>query len=142
MRVRTVQVNTQQDAKEVTWLGPARLFSRNPSRNNLAAMAQADAALSFDVSVVQAPTSKVTLAMGCGETCGGEIDLTEALTSTGTGQKRTIKAPLKCFAARGADMAAIDTPFAIEADAPFAAAFANIRIVAGAAKDADALKCD
>jgi beta-glucosidase len=142
VRVRTVQVNTQQDAKEVTWLGPARLFSRNPSRNNLAAMAQADAALTFDVSVVQAPTSKVTLAMGCGENCGGEIDLTDALKAAGTGQKRTVKAPLKCFAERGADMAGIDTPFAIAADAPFAASFANIRIVAGAGKDADALKCD
>ena len=141
VRVRTVQVNTQQDAKEVTWLAPARLYSRNPSRNNLVAMAQADAALSFDVSVVAAPTSKVALSMGCGDGCGGEVDLTDMLKGAGIGQKRTVKVPLKCFGAAGAKLDAVDVPFAVQADAPFAAAFANIRIVAGAGKDADALKC-
>ena len=42
---------------------------------------------------------------------------------------------------QGAKLDAVDMPFAVEADAPFAAAFAHIRIAAGAAKDADALKC-
>ena len=47
----------------------------------------------------------------------------------------------QCFAAHGAKLEAIEEPFAIEAEAPFAAAFANIRIAAGAGKDADALQC-
>src|SRR3546814_9580642 len=34
LRVRTVQVNIQQDAKQVTWLAPARLFSRSSTRHN------------------------------------------------------------------------------------------------------------
>ena len=141
VRVRTVQVNTQQDAKEATWLGKARLFSRNPSRNDLRGLAKADGALVFDVSVVQAPKSQVTLSLGCGPGCAGGIDLAPTLATLAPGQKRTVKVPLQCFAARGARLEAIEEPFAIEADAPFAAAFANIRIAAGAGKDADALKC-
>ena len=141
LRVRTVQVNTQQDAKEVTWLAPARLFSRNPSRNNLNAFANAKGALQFDVMLVQAPKSAVMLSMGCGEGCGGGIDLAPALAALAPGQKHTIKVPLACFAKRGADLGGIEVPFDIRADAPFAAAFTNIKVVAGAGADADALDC-
>jgi len=141
VRVRTVQVNTQQDAKEVTWLGEARLFSRNPSRIDLRALAQANAALVFDMRVVQAPTSKVSLLMGCGPDCEGEFDLTPTLADTATEQKRSIKVPLRCFANAGTKLETVETPFVLAANAPFTAAFANIRIAAGAGKDTDALQC-
>lgn len=141
LRVRTVQINTQQDAKEVTWLAPARLFSRNPSRNNLNAFANANGALQFDAMLVQAPKSAVMLSMGCGEGCGGGIDLAPALAALAPGKKHTIKVPLACFAKRGADLGGIEVPFDIAADAPFAAAFTNIKVVAGAGADADALDC-
>jgi beta-glucosidase len=52
-----------------------------------------------------------------------------------------VKVPLSCFADRGANLGGIDMPFAIDADAPFSAAFTNIKVVAGAAADADAVKC-
>src|SRR5690606_16805927 len=141
LRVRTVQVNIQQDAKEVTWLAPARLFSRNPARNNLNAFANADGALQFDMVLVQAPTSAVTLSMGCGEGCGGDLDIAPAIARWTPGEKHTVKVPLSCFAARGADLGGIDVPFSIEADAPFAASFTNIKVVAGAGDDVDALDC-
>jgi beta-glucosidase len=141
LRVRTVQVNTQQDAKEVTWLAPARFFSRNPSRNNLNAFANADGALQFDVALVQAPKSAVTLSMGCGEGCGGGIDLAPVIAKWAPGEKHTVKVPLVCFAQRGADLGGVDVPFSIEADAPFAAAFTNIKVVAGAGSDADVVAC-
>ena len=141
LRVRTVQVNTQQDAKQVTWLAPARFFSRNPSRNNLAAFANAAGALQFDLVLVHAPISAVTLAMGCGKDCGGGIDLAPILAGYVPGKKYTLKVPLACFARRGADLGGIEVPFSIDADAPFAASFTNIKVVAGAGDDADALDC-
>lgn len=141
VKVRTVQVNTQQDAKEVTWLGKALLFSRNPSRNDLRPFAQADGAVVFDLSLVQAPKGKVSLLVGCGPGCEGRYDLTPALADAEPGQKRTIKVPLQCFADAGARLESVEMPFAVEADAPFAAAFANIRIAAGAGKEPDALAC-
>lgn len=141
VEVSTVQVNTQQDAKQVTWLAPASFFSRNPSRNNLAALQAAHAALLFDVVVRTAPKSPVSVSMQCGTGCQGRVDISDALGAAGIGQKKTMKIPLACFAKAGADMPGIEEPFHIDADAPFAAAFANIRIVSGAATDPDAVKC-
>ncbi len=141
LQVRTVQVNTQQDAKEVTWLAPARLFARNAARNNLTSLAGAGGALQFDMRLVHAPVTPVGVAMGCGPGCEATVDLTPALAKLATGQKHTITVPLACFAQRGADLSGVETPFAIKADAPFAAAFANIRITAGAADHAGAIEC-
>jgi beta-glucosidase len=134
-------VNTQQDAKEVTWLAPARLFSRNPSRNNLNAFANAKGALQFDMVVVKAPKSAVTLSMGCGEGCGGGIDLAATIAKWTPAEKHTVKVPLSCFVQRGTDLGGVEVPFSIEADAPFAASFTNIKVVAGAGADADVLDC-
>ena len=136
LRVRTVQVNIQQDAKQVTWLAPARLFSRGSTRNNLNAFASAGGALQFDMVPVQAPVSAVTLSMG-----GAEVDIAPAIARWAPGERHTVKVPLSCFVARGADLGGVDVPFSIKADAPFAASFTSIRIVAGAGEDADALDC-
>ncbi|PNS07363.1 glycoside hydrolase family 3 protein [Solilutibacter silvestris] len=141
VEIATVQVNTQQDAKQVTWLAPASFFSRNPSRNNLAAMQTANAALLFDVVVRTVPKSPVLASMQCGAGCKGKVDISEAIAAAGIGQKKTIKIPLACFAKAGADMPGIEEPFHIDANAPFSAAFANIRVVSGAAADQDAVKC-
>lgn len=142
IEVRTRQVNTQQDARHVTWLGPARLLARSTSATNLTSLARADGALQFDVMLMRAPGAPVTLSMECGKTCGGGIDIAPALSRLAVGDKATVTVPLECFARRGADLAGVDVPFSMAAQAPFSAAFTRIRIVAGAAKDADALECD
>lgn len=141
LQVATVQVNTQQDAKEVTWLAPARFFARNPSKNNLAAMATARGVVQFDVVVKQAPTKPVQFTLGCGANCGASLDLTATFSGEAVGKKQTVKVPLACFGKLGADLTGVDTPFSISADAPFAAAFTNIQVVAGAADGADVVKC-
>ncbi len=141
LQVATVQINTQQDAKEVTWLAPARFVARNPSKNNLAAMARAHGAVQFDVIVRQAPIKPVQFTFGCGAGCGASLDLTAAFSGDAVGRKQTVKLPLACFGKLGADLSGVDMPFGIAADAPFAAAFTNIQVVAGAAEDADAVKC-
>ena len=141
LQVATVQVNTQQDAKEVTWLAPARFFARNPSKNNLAAMATARGVVQFDVVVKQAPAKPVQFTLGCGAGCGASLDLTATFSGAAVGRKQTVKVPLACFGKLGADLTGVDTPFSITADAPFAAAFTNIQVVAGAADGADVVKC-
>ncbi|WP_345776613.1 glycoside hydrolase family 3 N-terminal domain-containing protein [Pseudoxanthomonas sp. PXM02] len=141
LQVATVQVNTQQDAKEVTWLAPARVFARNPSKNNLAAMATARGVVQFDVVVKQAPTKPVQFTLGCGANCGASLDLTATFSGDAVGRKQTVKVPLACFGKLGADLTGVDTPFSVSADAPFAAAFTNIQVVAGAADAPDVVKC-
>jgi beta-glucosidase len=141
LRVRSVPFDAAGDGREVTWLAPARVFAINPSRNNLVALQRAQGALVFDVQVVHAAQAPVQLSMGCGAGCGGAVDIGPALSAMAVGRKQTLAVPLDCFAQRGADLGGIETPFQVSADAPFAAVFGNIRIVAGAAAGQAALHC-
>src|SRR3546814_14493316 len=95
--------NSQQDAKQVTWRAPARLFSRSSTRNNLNAFASAGGALQFDMVPVQAPTSAVTLSMG-----GADVDIAPAIAKWASGEKHTGKVPLSCCLARGADLGGVE----------------------------------
>ena len=137
--VSTVQVNTQQDAQRVAWTGPARLFAWSPSRAALSTYR--DAALVFDLRVLRAPDRTVALDMRCGDACRGALDITRPLRALPLDAKRTLKLPLGCFAAAGVDLSRVDQPFGLSTSAAFAADIAHIRIVTGAAKDADALAC-
>jgi beta-glucosidase len=117
------------------------VFSRNPSRNNLSALAQARGVVAFDVQVNHAPSKPVRLSMGCGNGCGAGVDIAPLLTAMPIGKTRTVKVPLACFTQAGMDLGGVETPFRLDADAPFAAVIGNIRIVANAAGDADAYRC-
>ena len=142
IQVRTTQINTQQDAKLVTWYRAGRFYSRSPQTTNMQSYVSANAALQFDVLISQFPQGEAKVFVGCGSGCRGTIDLAKEFKSYGLNAKHTVKLPLTCFAAQGADLARVDIPFGVSASKPFSAAFTNIQIVAGAAKDADALKCD
>src|SRR5574337_731061 len=132
LRLRTVQVNTQQDAKAVTWLAPGRFLARSVQPVDLSKLAASHAALQFDVVVQTHAQGPVTLAMHCGKTCGGHVDLGPLFAGYAPGTRQGVSIPLECFAKRGVDLAHVDVPFEIAATAPFAAAFADIRISAAA----------
>jgi len=136
VKVETAQINTQQDAKRLTWTGAAKLEAQASKARKLPAFASTDGALQFDTIVTAAPQGKVLVGM---ETV--ELDASAVLKQLVGKGKQTVKIPLACFAAKGLPLAAFSTPFSIAADAPFAATFANIQIVGGAAKDKDALAC-
>ncbi|KFC76426.1 glycoside hydrolase family 3 protein [Massilia sp. LC238] len=135
--VQTSQVNTQQDAKLVTWTGPATVEARGARAMVLPAAAATRAALRFDTIVSNAPAGKVTMRMGA-----GSLDTTALFKRLAGKGKQTVAIPLACFQARGADLAKVDTPFSVSSDAAFAAAFTNIEIAGGAASEADAVRCE
>ena len=134
--VETAQINTQQDAKRLTWSGAAKLEAQSAKALTLPAFASADGALQFDAIVSAAPRGKVSVGI---ETV--ELDASAVFQRLAGKGKQTVKIPLACFSARGLSLAALSTPFSVAADAPFAASFANIQIVGGAARDKDALAC-
>lgn len=139
--VQTAQVNTQQDAKLVTWSAGApqgaALVARGAKPIVLPAAAMREGALQFDAIVTAAPQGKVTLAMQ--ET---SLDATRLFTRLAGKGKQSIKLPLACFTARGLQLGRMDAPFALSASAPFAVALANIEIAGGAANAPDAVRCD
>ena len=96
----------------------------------------------FDSRVEQPPQAPVTLTMICGSSCQGSLDLTDLFKRMASQPPRTIKIALACFAARGVLLNQVEVPWRITTTGPFIAAFANIRIAAGAARDADALPCN
>jgi beta-glucosidase len=136
VKVETAQINTQQDAKRLTWTGVAKLEAQAGKAIKLPAYASADGALQFDAIVSAAPQGKVAVGI---ETV--ELDASAVFQQLAGKGKQTVKIPLSCFSAKGLPLAALSTPFSVSADAPFAATFANIQIVGGAAKDKDALAC-
>ncbi|MDE2248985.1 MAG: glycoside hydrolase family 3 C-terminal domain-containing protein [Xanthomonadaceae bacterium] len=141
LRLRTVQVNTQQDAKSVTWLGAGRFFARSPQPRNLQPLAAAGAVLQFDVVVHTPAQGAVTLYLGCGAHCRSSVDIGPVLAGYAGGARHTVAVPLRCFAGKANDLSHVDVPFGVQAAAPFSAAFADVRIAAAAAGGRAGLPC-
>ncbi len=142
--VQTSQINTQQDAKQVTWTGPASIEARGTKAMVLPPAAAADGALRFDTIVSAAPAGRVTIAMACGANapCGTPLDATALFARLAGKGKQTVRIPLACFSARGADLARVEAPFVVGSSAAFTASFTNIDILGGGAKEADAVRCE
>ena len=132
IKVQTSQINTQQDAKLVTWTGPASVEAHGVKPLALPPALAKDGALHFATIVSAAPQGKVTLAMQ--DSTVNATALFQRLAGKG---KQSVSIPLACFA--GLHPERVDTPFSITSDAPFAASFANIEIVSGAT---DAVRCE
>lgn len=135
--VATSQINTQQDAKLVTWSGPASFEAHGAKPLALPAAAAKDAALRFDTIVQAAPAGRVTVAMG-----GTALDATALFGRLAGKGKQAVKIPLACFTAKGLDLGKVDTPFSVSSTGAFAAAFGNIDAVGSAAGDQDAVRCE
>jgi beta-glucosidase len=136
--LRTVQVNTQQDAKSVTWHGPGRFFAQSPQPTDLMPLVATHGALQFDLVIGTPARGPVMVYMGCGEGCIRTVDVTRMFGAFEPHQRHAVSLPLRCFIKPGADLAHVDVPFGVLASAPFSAAFANVRIAAGQGADTDA----
>ncbi|MFZ6745158.1 glycoside hydrolase family 3 N-terminal domain-containing protein [Undibacterium sp. JH2W] len=140
--VQTSQVNSQQDAKLISWSGTARVEARAAHGQALPVFASKDGALTFDTIVATAPVATVSLAMHCGNHCAATLDVTEVFKRlAGKKEKQTIKIPLSCFVSKGVKLNNVDVPFSISTTSAFSAAITNIQILGGAAKDQDAVPC-
>ena len=76
-----------------------------------------------------------------GTGCEGGVDIAPALATLTPGQKRTVTIPLACFASKGVDLGAVEAPFVVSADKPFAAAFTQVRVATKADKAEGVVEC-
>ena len=141
VRAETSQINKQQDARKITWLGAARLVARSPNKLGLQPYAARAGALVFDVVVHEVPQRAVSILMACGSKCEGVVDATELFRNASGKGRQIVKIPLACFTARGVDLSKVDIPFGVFTEGSFSASFTNIEIVSEAGKDADAFAC-
>ena len=58
----------------------------------------------------------------------GSVDVTRLLTARPVGEWATLKVRLSCLADHGADIAAVDQPWGLRTDAPFAVTVETIRL--------------
>nr|WP_315475395.1 glycoside hydrolase family 3 N-terminal domain-containing protein [uncultured Undibacterium sp.] len=137
---KTVQVGAVS-GNQISWSGKGRFEAAAAFATPIPANLVPDGALQFLAQVQTAPAGRVGMTMECGETCTASLDLSSTFKNMAGAGAKAVKIPLSCFSALGVDMRKVKTPFNVSTDANFVAAFADIKIVAGAAKDADALSC-
>lgn len=146
-----VQIKTQQDGRLVTWTGAATYEAHGAKVLALPPQAAGDGVLRFETMVQAAPAGKVTIGMLCAgaeapagtaSACGRPLDATRLFAGLAGKGRQVVKIPLACFTAKGVDLARVNTPFSVSSDKGFAAAFGNVDVVGGAARDADALRCE
>jgi len=143
--VRPADVDVQGDALRTTWTGtgPGQLYLQDPAGgSDLRGYLAADAALVFDVVVHRPPAGRAVVSAHCVHPCGAEVDATGVFTGLPVGAKATVKIPVSCFAAKGLDLANVNTPFLVYADGAFEVSFANVRWSPKAALDPDARTCE
>jgi beta-glucosidase len=133
------QINTQQDARLVTWTAPATYEVRGDKPLALPAALASGGALRFDTLVQKAPAGKVTIAMACdaGKACGTGLDATALFARLAGKGRQSVRIPLACFTAKGADLARATAPFSVTRSGAFAAAFGNVDVL-GPAREAPA----
>ncbi|USX55501.1 Hsp70 family protein [Lentzea sp. HUAS12] len=127
--VRPADVNGSKDGRQVTWTGKgaAQFYVQNPQGRLDATPYVESGTLTFDVVVVKAPTAEVSLAAHCGYPCAAQLNATKPLQRLPIGQKTTMRIPLRCFAGKGLDTAAVDVPFLVHTTGTFEVKFAEVR---------------
>ncbi len=142
IEARTSDVNVQQDARKITWKGsgPGQYYLQ-AAEADLRPYLNSDAAVVFDTIVTEAPSQRVVLSAHCTYPCFSEVAMTKVFADRADGVKHTVKVPVSCLDTGTLEFDHINTPFLIYTEGAMEAAFANVRWVPGAAKDADALSC-
>jgi beta-glucosidase len=134
----------QEDARQISWRGDGRgLISLQTQRQiDLTALGKA-AALDFVMHfrLDEKPTAAVLLAMGCGDNCSAQLDITQMLKAGGTGKWRKLAVPLSCFTQKGLNASAVNAPVLLETNGAMRLSLTRIELVANRATPATSQSC-
>lgn len=131
LSIRPADAAAQESARAVTWSGAglASLMIQGPVVD-LQRQATGDMAVAVRFRTDVAPTSKVTLAAGCGGACQGAVDITRLLGDRPTREFRTIKVKLSCLRDAGADLSKVEWPVVLATDGRLGLTIEDMRLVA------------
>jgi len=124
----------QEDSRRVRWTGVSagRVGLYASQRTDLSAFLSQQGALIMDVLMYRAPTSSVQMGMDCGQDCGGEFEITQALmdavVNTPAGSWHTLSLSLSCLATKGVDLSLVLAPFYLSTAGELDLALHHIRI--------------
>lgn len=107
-----VDHRAQEDARRLTWTIPGAVSIAAPRPFDISRESNGEISLVFEYRLESKPAGTFT----AGFESGGktvEVPISAALAATGAGQWGRLAIPLKCFAARGADMTAVTSPLVL-----------------------------
>jgi beta-glucosidase len=136
--LEAVDREVQEDARRAVWSGGGMAFLYLASNQaiDLTREANGEMALAFDVLVEEAPAQPVSIAMTCGPTCRGVIDVTRLLTERPPGEWGTLAIRLRCFEDAGADMKNVSGAFSLATAGALSLRFANVRLESASEQEA------
>ncbi len=129
LSLRAIDAGAQEDGRMLVWTGAGRAEVRIAGAAiDLSRQTTGDMALSLRLRVDEPPSAPVELSVGCGERCGGGVDLQSLLAGSQRGQWRTVKIKLACFRQAGADMSRISTPIVLTTAGRLSLGIADVRL--------------
>jgi len=115
-----------------TWnAGKTATLALTGPKTNLMRETDADMALTLKLRVDSPPAARVSLGIGCGGTCHGAVDVTDALKSASKTGTTTVAVRLSCFRGPGADMRSIDTPLQLTSTGALKLHLYSVSVVPG-----------
>jgi len=134
LEMAAINHERQEGARVFAFFAPATVQLRANAPLDLGRETNGDVFVVAELRVDALPDDgQAFLAAGCGEGCGGEVAIGEALARLPKGEWTRLGVQLKCLRAAGADTSRLDVPFALRAGA--GAKIALTRVAAGTTFD-------
>lgn len=132
IQVHLADRNVQEDARRVHFTGKeaAAVYLHIFDTLDLSRESNGDMLMGMSIRIDEAPSEPVYMALGCGEGCNGTLDVSERISAAPVGEWVDLSVALKCFAAAGADMTKIDTPWRIATKGTFKFTMNAVRLTA------------
>jgi beta-glucosidase len=131
VRSRGVDYKAQEDARQITWAGRGwgEYAVRANRPINLAEAGDGNPVdLVIQWNVTEPFTAPLELRLGCGEGCGGALNLSQLVRQSSGRGWQEVRIPLACVTAKGLDLGKTETPFALRSEGRGAIALHAIAI--------------
>lgn len=113
-----VDHQAQEDARRLSWSGPARVELAAGTPLDIGRETNGDVLLTLALSLISVPPAgDILLRAGCGDHCTASLPVGAWFRELPDHQWMRIGVPLKCLRTAGADMQRLDVPFALAASA-------------------------
>jgi beta-glucosidase len=130
VKVTAVDDTVQEGARRFVFKGdgPATIEISGESPADVSRETNGDVMLLVRLRRDAAAPSDVTLGVGCGSGCGGQLPFAATLGSLPAGKFQTVGVPLKCVQKLGADVAKVDRPLVIQSSGKLDVSISQVKL--------------
>lgn len=125
----------------VSFKGLGQVYLQTKRFVDLEDFLEEEGVLSVDMIVHEYPTDNVILRLDCGWPCHGTANITRPLMDATLEKRFTLKVPIECFAATGAQLDNINSPFLVTTSGKVSFSFDNVVWRKNALEEPDVFQC-